>query len=287
MHLQHTRTKREEVLAAYEGEGVPYEVNTKPYHSTMTLRGEVVTVNAAQQYAFLVFGRQTLEFFSYGVGEFITLGSFQRRATDADTNLAKSKSTNGASDVVIEGLGFSSRGVRVTDANLSAAPQEPFLSGALSTNPDVLAMIRGERPVVDPGSLYAPPQVYSPFNLEDAIFNGVLGYLSCEIEWDRKRTEKLGAIDIMPQGGARSLLRSNGMPDSKNRWCVEEGYVWRRDGQPDSELVVRVRLEEAVIVPIVLNQDPATGGEIVVPAWVDLDVVARLYGLEVDLPSGN
>lgn len=284
---QFTQSKRNEVWAAYERGETSYEVNTKPYHSTQVLRATVVEVDATNQFAFAVFRPQTLDFFNYGVGDQIPFGAVTRRANDADTNLGKANSTNGAADVVIEGLGFSSRGYRVVDANVSAAPQEPFLSAAPPTDPDVVAMRAGQCPVVDPASVYTPPQVYSPFNLEDAMFNGVLGYMSCEIEWDRRRQEKLGAIDIMPQGGARSLLRSNGVPNSRNRWTLDEGYIWRRDGQPDSELIVRVQLHECVVVPLVLNDDPATPADTVVPSFIDVDVQCRLFGLEFELPSGN
>lgn len=286
---QLARTMRDKVLTDYERFGKAYEVNTKPYHSTLPLQLDVVDVDAANQVAFAVARRQTLNFFSYGVGERVTMGNtnFERRATEADTNLSRPKSTNGAADVILEAISFSCRGYRVQDAGLSDSPQEPFLSAGVLADPDVVAAVAGRGPMVDPGSLYFPPQVYSPFNLEDAFFNGLLGYMSCEIEWDSRRTEKLGALDVMPQGGARSLLRSNGVPDTKNFLCIEEGYIWARDGQPDSELVVKASVDESVVFPLVLNNDPATPADTVVPSYIFVDVVCRLRGLELELPSGN
>jgi hypothetical protein len=292
--LQYSQTQRARVLREFESEGHPYEVNTKPYHSTQTLEGRVVHFDGPNQFAWLIFEKQTLHFFSYGIGDRVPFGNFERRANGADTNLSRAKSTNGAAEVVIEGLGFGMRGVRYVDS--AGAPVSPinatgaaaFMATAPPTDPHVVAAIAGQCPVIDPGSILLPPQVYSPFNLEDAIFNGLIGYMSVVIEWDRKRVERLGSVDIMPQGSARSLLRSNGVPTSKNVFCVPEGLLWRRDGQTDSELECRVTLEEdCVAVPLVLNQDPQDATDIVAPSHIYLDIVARLYGLEVDIPSSN
>lgn len=271
--------QRQEVTRAYEKYGAPYIVSTKPYHSTRTLRLDLVDHDDTAQYAYLIARPQKLEFFAYGVGDNVRFGSVQRTANDADTNLAKSRSTNGAADLVIEGIGFHCRGYRAEDG--SAAP---FDGGGADT--DVVAAIAGERPIVDPSSIYLPPQVYSPFNLENAIFNGLLGYLSVELEWDRGRVEKLGTMDLFPQAGGASLLRSNGLPASKNRYAIQEGYLWKGDGKADSELIVRVQLEEAVVIPVTLNDDPEDAAT-VRPSRVDVDLVCRLFGFEFKHPSRN
>jgi len=109
--------------------------------------------------------------------------------------------------------------------------------------------------------------------------------MSLELEWDRKRYEKLGIIDLLPQAGAKSYLRANGQPSAENRYRIPEGYLWRRDGQPDSEFIARARLERPLVVPISLVTPP--GGTVATPTAIYLPLIMRVFGLSVDLPSGN
>jgi hypothetical protein len=128
--------------------------------------------------------------------------------------------------------------------------------------------------------------VYSPFNLENALMQAVIGNMSLEFEWDRRRTEKITVVDMLPQAGASSYLRANGEPCSANRYRIPEGYLWRRDGQADSEFVARVILQRPIVVPIDLPVLPVTGG-VFTPSAVGLELSMQLYGLEVSLPSSN
>jgi hypothetical protein len=267
-------TQREKLLRTYEKAKADYIGSTLPLHSTRTLKFDVVDVAGTTGFA-VARKDQVLEFFSYGVGDNINLGAQALQATEAETNLASGKSTNGSSDFVIEGVGFGCRGARIA-----------FLTDpAQVVDSDAVASLAGGVPLFDPGAVMSPPQLHSPFNLENGMFQAVLGYLSLEFEWDRGRIEKLGVVDLLPQAGAASYLRANGEPASDNRYRIPEGYLWRRDGQPDSEFLARVRMNSAIVVPLNLSTFP--NGAQHTPTRIDLEVVMRLFGLNVRLPSAN
>lgn len=260
--------------------------HTIPYHSTGALQFVVVDANVdvPPGIAFAVARRnQSINFFGYGVGEQVFLGGTANvRATDAETNMARGRSTNGAQDYVIEGIGFHNRGLRAdfTGASLVALQ-------ALTADPSVEAALVGDNAWFDPAAIVLPPQVQSPFNLEQALFQSIIPYCSIELLFDRKRVEKIGTVDLMPQAGAQSFLRANGLPTTENRYRIPEGYLWRKDGQPDCELEATLTLQRDVVIP--LNRT-ATWGAVaanVSPANIWLEVVLRLYGLAVDMPSAN
>lgn len=265
---------REKLLRTYDAAKADYIANTLPLHSTRTIRFDVVNTIGTAAFA-VCRAEQVIPFFDYGIGANINLGLLATQATEAETNLAAGKSTNGSSDFVIEGVGFGCRGARVA-----------FGAGTPAvTDADVVAALAGQRPLFDPGALLAPPQLHSPFNLENGMFQALLGYLSLEFEWDRSRVEKLGVVDLLPQAGAASYLRANGEPASDNRYRIPEGYIWRRDGQPDSEFVARVRTNAPVVIPLNLSTFPA--GDQQAPTRIDLEVTMRLFGLNLRLPSAN
>jgi hypothetical protein len=278
-HMGLFATQREKLLDAYKKAGQEFVASTMPYHSVRSLKWDIVAQPAGQTLTAFAVARanQSLEFFTYGVGDAIALATTQQKATEAETNLASGKSTNGAADFVIEGVGFSSRGARIVYPEESIAITDPDVLAALDT---------GAFPIADPAAIIMPPQVASPFNLENAMFQAILGYMSLEFEFDRRRTEKLGVVDLLPQAGAQSYLRANGVPASENRWRIPEGYLWRRDGQPDSEFLARCILQSPVIVPINLVSLP---GEVptTAPTAIYTDITMRVFGLEVDLPSAN
>ncbi len=99
----------------------------------------------------------------------------------------------------------------------------------------------------------------------------------------------MGTLDLFPQGGARSLLRANGLPTSENRYNVPEGFKWGRPGGQDSQLVVRAVLRHPLIVPLNLISPPliSPSGTIVVPTQIDLEIVVRLYGMGFSEASAN
>jgi len=285
-------TQRKRVLELYKRAGQPFRASTKPYKSTRSLKWRIANANVggAPPTAMLICdGSQELEFYDYGVGEGITIGldglgnvADAKQATRGDTNLSKAHSTNGAEDFIIEGIGAGARGIRINYNDLAIA-------ALVGVAPDAatLKFLRGQAYSVDPAALFTPPQLFSPFNLEAVLYQAVAPHLAVEFEWDEEHVVKIGTLDELPQAGAASYLRSNGQPRNDNKYRIPEGYVWRRDGQADSEFVVRMRLTETVVVPINLIAAPSDGGPFVVPERVVLDISTRLYGLSVKIPSQN
>ena len=287
-------TQRKRVLDLYKKAGQAFRASTKPYKSTRSLKWRIAEASevGAPPHAFLICdGQQELEFFDYGVGEGITIGldglgnvADQKQASRGDTNLSKGHSTNGAEDFIIEGMGAGARGIRInyTDADIALAGV-PIPGGDAA----VIKMLRGQAYHVDPAALFTPPQLHSPFNLEAVLYQAVAPHLAVEFEWDEEHVVKIGTLDELPQGGANSYLKSNGQPRNDNRYRIPEGYVWRRDGQADSEFLVRLKLAETVVVPINLITVPIDGGAVLTPERVVLDIAIRLYGLSVKIPSQN
>lgn len=271
------QTAREKLLRTYDKAKADYIANTLPLHSTRTIKFDVVDTDVSTPSNPIAYAvareNQVISFFDYGIGDNINLGPLSTTARECETNLAEGKSTNGSSDFVIEGVGFGCRGARVVTG------QDP------GADADVVAAAAGQAVMFDPGAVVAPAQVHSPFNLENGMFQALLGYLSLEFEWDRSRVEKLGVVDLLPQAGAASYLRANGEPASDNRYRIPEGYLWRRDGQPDSEFIARCRLDRAVVVPINLSTYP--NDSIVQVSAIYLEVTMRLFGINLRLPSAN
>lgn len=283
-------TQRTRLLDAYKAANQAITCRTIPYHSTTRFQGDVVNFagGTTPGVGYVVFRRnQSRTLFNYGVGNQVDLGGLggQTTATEADTNMGKASSTNGAEDFVIEGVGFHQRGVRVAFAtgtgNLYAGPGVP-------TDPTVLGSLTGDVDIYDPAAINAPPQIMSPFNLENGILNAILPLISVSFLFDRKRTEKIGTVDVMPCTSAKSYLRSNGEPSQNNMYRIPEGYLWRRDGQPDSEFTAQLNLERDLVVPINGILPYVTGATSpAAPATIWLEVTMRLFGLAVDLPSAN
>lgn len=291
-------TRRQALIAKYDAqESVKgsYIVSTKPYASTLSIEWDVADVDVASQYGYMVARKgQTLDFFSYGIGDQLLLGpnGTSRKANDADTNISKAKQTNGNADFVVEGLSLSCRGPRYADAQTTAAPNlvpfpPPVPAPGSVSDPDVIAALQGGRLMPDPASIVTPPQVYSPFNLENALLQAIIGSASCQLNWDEDRTEKLGPLVRLSQGGGGSQLRANGMPLPSNIFRVEEGYLWARVGEQDSELVVRVVLQEAIVMPFTLNNNPADDTQVIAPDKIFTDLQLSLHGFEFKYPSRN
>jgi hypothetical protein len=282
-------TQRKLLLDQYAKSGEAITCRTIPYQSTGVFQFDVVdsALGTAPGVAYAVARKnQVITLFNYGVGDQIFLGgSGNTRANEADTNQGEGSRTNGAEDFVIEGVGFYARSVRVAYAagtgNLYAGVGKPV-------DPDVLSSLSGDIPVYDPAAINVPPQAQSPFNLENGMFQGLLDLISVDFLFDRKRTEKIGTVNVMPCGSAKSYLRANGSPENSNIYRIPEGYLWRRAGQPDSEFTANLTLQRALCVPI-NGIIPYVSGAApdAVPTTIWLEVSMRLFGLAVDLPSAN
>lgn len=282
-------TQRRKLYEAYAEAKQPFVASTKPYKSTVSFVGQVVNNIDAAGVSFLVFPQnQRLEWFSYKLNDQVpgnqtTLPNY-RPALESDTNVSKARTTNGAEDFVIEGMSATCRNTRVQYDTLGTALPSGF------TDVNVIFGMNGLISMLDPGSLVTPPQVNSPFNLEQALYRAISPHIAVEFEWDRQRVVKMGTLEQIPEGAANSYLRASGEPSTNDRYRIPEGYLWRREGQPDSEFIVRGNLVEPVIVPLLNITLPtsSTGTQTArPPAFVYLDVVLRLHGLSVKLPSRN
>lgn len=284
------KTQRRRILEAYQKSGSEITCRTIPYHSTGVIQFDIVNfAGAAPGVAYAVARKnQQVTLFQYGVGDQINLGGAagNTRATEAETNLGKASSTNGAQDFVIEGVGFRSRGLRVNYANgtgnlYAGGDDEP-------TDADVVSALHGDVAMWDPAAINMPPQFQSPFNLENGALQALLGLMSIDFLFDRKRVEKIGTVDLMPCASGESYLRANGSPEQSNMYRIPEGYLWRRDGQPDSEFSVNLTLQRPLVIPMNGIIPYVTGGAAsAAPTTIWMEVVMRLFGLAIDLPSAN
>lgn len=282
------RTTRHKIIDAYVEAKMSFVASTKPYDSTLPVQFDVVdtTINGTTAIAYAVAKQgQVFEWFGYQLGQNVP-GTTQK-ASDDDTNLTKARNTNGAEDFVIEGMSLTARSTRIAYEKLTPAGGgnpanpggvvDPFVAQALTGGPAV---------IYDPASLVTPPQVCSPFNLENALLAAIAPQIAIEFEWDGKRIERIGTLDEIPEGGAKSLLKSNGDPHVNNRYFIPEGYSWRRQGQVDSDFIVRGRLTRSAVIPLLLvtlpNETTARA-----PTSISLDLKMRLHGMGFRLPTGN
>jgi hypothetical protein len=279
-------TQRTKVLEAYKAANQPFQASTKPYKSTVAFGFNAVnTITAASVFWMVAPSGTPLTWFGYKIADVVptsgpgTLGAGYRTANEADTNISKARTTNGAEDFVIEGMSCSARSQRV-----AFSPSPPAI-----TDTDITQGIFGNRPIYDPAALYVPPQIQSPFNLENGIFRALQPYIAVEFEWDRQRIVKMGTLEQIPEGGANSYLRASGEPSTNDRYRIPEGYIWRREGEPDSEFIVRGTLQDSLIIPMLRIAVPtsATVADVENPISFWQDVTLRLHGLAVKLPTRN
>jgi hypothetical protein len=284
-------TQRRRIIEAYKAANEPFSASTKPYKSTVTFTYQATNpiVESSVVWYIAPTGQST-DWFSYKIGDQVpgnTFGAYAtpyRAATEADTNISKARTTNGAEDFVIEGMSCSHRSVRGDFSPTS----EDQLSPTDITDLTVQSCIGGNVPIWDPGALYLPPQCQSPFNLEDTLFRALIGHVSVEFEWDRSKTVKIGTLEQIPEGAANSYLRASGEPSTNDRYRIPEGYLWRREGQPDSEFVTRGNLTEPVAIPMLAVLCPSSTTPVLIyPTSIHIDVVLRLHGLSVKLPTRN
>lgn len=283
-------TQRKRLLDQYKAAGSAITCRTIPYQSTGVFQFDVVdtAVATAPGAGYAVARKnQVLTLFNYGVGDQINLGGTggNVRATEADTNQGEGSRTNGAQDFVIEGVGFYARSVR---AAYAAGQGNLYPGTGLPVDADVVSSLAGNLPVYDPAAINMPPQFQSPFNLENGPFQSLIDLISVDFLFDRKRTEKIGTVNVMPCASAKSMLRANGNPENSNMYRIPEGYLWRRAGQPDSEFTANLTLNRALVIPINGIIPYVTGGAAdAFPTTIWLEVTMRLFGLAVDLPSAN
>lgn len=287
-------SKRQELLGSYFEKGGTFIAQTKPYKSTASLLFEVFDAKPtnAPVMAHAVAAKATqIRWFSYAVGDAImdVLTNRSFAAPQSWTNQGKGSETNGGVDFVIEGLSLSFRPPRFLYDAAVVNPAD-FSNPAVKTMYDGLGTPGGDTvppAVVDPAALASPPQVGSPFNLEQSFASLISPALSMLIQFNREQSEYVGSADEFPEGGAKSYLRANGQPRIDNRYKIPEGYLWRRAGEPDSQMNIIGTLGEALVIPINAIPVQGTTTPLVLPTRIAVDIVCRAHGLSVRRPSTN
>lgn len=274
-------TTRTKVIDLYRKAGQPFEAKTRPYKSTRRFGGVFVHPKDDQgqptDFAFLKFPVQTVEFFGYGRGD--QHPDTQQRALADDTNLASGSRTNGAEDFVIEAVSASARNFAI---------ETGFAGLGQIADPEVIAALTGLLPLRDPGALFSPIEIDSPLTLEHVVFEMLRPHISISFVFDEEKVIEIGTLDQIGEGAGKSYLKTAGEPSTNSRFRIPEGFLWRRDGQPDCSFVCRAHLARALCLPVTLAKNPIHGDTPTLrPGRFGLDVSMRLHGLSVKLPSNN
>jgi hypothetical protein len=279
-------TKRTELLQLYSKNNVPFIATTRGVHSCRSLMFRAVDLQATGIASYLVAeAGQILSFFNYGIGDMIQLsGNAAHRATEADTMLTKGSRTTASNDIVIEWIAMAPRAIK---CQYLAANIGQFDAAATPNVSVVRALTGGDAAVVDPFGRIVPVDVGASATLQHVLYQAVAPFMSCRFEWDNAdRTEKMGTCDQFTQGGGASYLNANGEPSVGNRFRIPEGFLWARESQPASELIVNVRLENDVVIPFGQVVSPIDG------TWPPLqamyvEIQMRLGGLACRVPGSN
>lgn len=280
------QTKRSELLAMYEKNGVPFLATTRGLHSVRSLKFEVASVDANGVIGWLVAKKgQVCNFFNYGIGDAIELaGEASHRASEGDTSLTKGSRTTASADLSIEWITMHPRSIKVQYAAASLSALLPAATTELT------AALLGAAPIVDPFSMAVPSAVGSSATLQHVLYGAVAPCLTCRFEWDNAdRTEKMGTCDQFVEGGGASYLYANGEPSVNNRFRIPEGFLWAREGQPASELQVICTLQNDIVIPYtpvanLLGAPPAAPPTM---NAVYVEIMMRLGGMLLRVPGSN
>jgi hypothetical protein len=283
------KTERETLIQEYDDLNVVFLATTRPYKSTVAFQFDVVNglggPPTLMAHAVLR-ANQSVEWFNYGIGDQISQGiaggvALFKRATASDTNQSRGRRTNGVEDFVIEGVSATVTGVRIA----YPAADVP----AEVTDGDAKNGYLGLTTLLDPGSLVAPPQVGSPFNLMHVFGEAIFPKLAIQFTWDRRNIIPIGTLDQIPEGGAKSYLHAHGVPETMNRYKIPEGYIWRRADKPDGDFAVQGLVTDPVLIPInniafAASVDPAN---LVQATQIFVDIALRVHGLGLNQPGAN
>lgn len=281
-------TQRTRVISAYQKAGIPFLANTKPYRSTAVVLFNVSPAfgaAASETVAFAVADPQSITWFDKQIGGDIASdgGAFTRKATASDTNMVSASETN-AEDFIIEGF---TAGVHAVKCIVPSATATNVPVGALPAN--ILALY-DQGLLRDPSSSTLPPQVDSPFNLQDPWADALFPHIALDLKFGDNRVEKLGNLEDMPGGSGKSYLKANGSPDRSNRYAIPEGYLWRkRGGETDSKLIIAGRLTRPVgfLLNLVGQPGRATVFPRQRPTMIAVEIQMRLHGVALKTPSQN
>lgn len=274
-------TGRDQLMKRYIEAGKPFYLSTLKYWSTATFNMRVV--NAANGVAFAVLSRnQRVTAFDYAVNSPKPdgYGGTTLLATYTDTNLTKPRQTNGADEMVIEGLSISFRDARAKFATADIPA---------GLDPDVNAAFQGLRPMLDIGALFKSPQLDSPFRLEESLGRLIRPRISTTFVWDGQNNEKVGLASHAPDLPAASYLVTAGQPTEDNLYKLPEGWIWNKPGsERDTELHLELITEQTVVFPIngVIFPGGAVGSE-KFPTDIAIDLHVQLNGFALGYDSQN
>lgn len=270
-------TAEQEILAEYRKNGTPFLFQTRPMHSTISVKCLFVD-RMANAIHLVVPKDQRIQCFDYAIGDQRPDGfGGTMPATYADTNLTTPRRTNGTEDFVINGIRASVRGVRVRYPN---APDGV-------SNSIVVAAYAGRKTMLDIGAVVRPPQLDSPLRLEDALGGLLRKFLSFSFLWDGEQTTRVGLASNAPDFQAASLLTSAGLPTETNQYNLPEGWCWRRTGSKhDTELNLVALTEDDIVY--VVNTPTWTGDDgPSEPQEGAVEVTVELCGFSLKYPSKN
>jgi hypothetical protein len=283
---------RDRVYARYAMRGKRFQSLTRRYYSTaafpFTIEDLHPTTSPTQAFAVLEAGTE-IEFFDYGRRNDTRPDGFggQLEADESDTNLDEAYYTEASRDFAFESLALTRSGHRIQ----WIAPSTTSLEIGTETigNEDVALAFRGQWPIDDPGSLMSPPQLASPANLRDVFAEAVKACFLLTLEWDERAKVPLGRLDGLPEGGAKSLLNSGGLPFQGNRMMIPDGQHWRGRGRGDNSntlMELHAKCFKSIVIPITL---PTLLGQSTKepPLGIAVDFTISLFGEEFGEPSKN
>jgi len=284
--LEHTRDR----LAAIYEQLPNAIVRSIPYYSKRCFEFDVVDANANYGYAWVKAVKGEVVFFDYNYGQRILRGGNETyKATRADTNIAKAKSTNGAADYAIERIGLKPVQAWVGyDADGVDTGAGTILGVADAT---VIKALKGLSPIYDPQSLYSPAVADSPFMQEaSALFGAVSKETSIEVRFDGGNPKQLLPMHGIGQSDASPYARAHGTAEGDGAIVVEEGFHWAKDGEAGSDFELVATVQNDIVMPIALPRNvlsTTTTYTQGAPVKMWVEVLAVLEGLEFSVLSNN
>lgn len=265
---------------AYEDADRPFIASTRVLESTLPLVLTAVDNEASgttRRGVLVARAGQTLPFFSYAKDGVVP--GLNVQALPDDTNLQIARRTNAQEDFAMEEFSLTMRSLTV-EYGASVAPTY--------TDADAIAATRGGGTAVifDPTSIAVPAVLQSSLMNENVIMAAVQPHLTLSLSWD-KRSENIGAADLIPCGNAQSFMRATGKNSPEGRYRFREGFAWRNSGA-DSSFLALMTLARSVSIPY--TQLLVQGGT--APATAPLTrVVAhlkfRVHGISFGYGSRN
>jgi hypothetical protein len=284
-------TTREELLATYEQivDTQPVTFKTLPYYSTALVEFEVVNADETHAFAYAVARAQQLDFFDYGIGTRIQYGGDQNhKATRVETNISRANSTNGAFDFVIEEIGLHCRSPRQESISpTDTAYTGSFVLAGQTADIDVFKALAGLGDIYDPTALVTPQQLASPFFTGNVLWEAVKNQMAMAITFDGQNYRELGVAANFALGAEAHPWHNDSPPPDDLALQIEEGLLWAKDGESDSDMTFRGQIMKPIVVPISGVVPPGTAAGVILPNKIWLPIVATFHGLEIGIPSSN